>query len=177
MNFSVALRCHFKATENTLHNWENVMEDVYKALSVLRQGREYEIIHFSKRNNPKLIGDICKYRKNSSAMAVVYEMYSMDCARKVFELLNESDIDNERKGQLLSNFMKHFLSTNSMVYDERANFQLSHSMIQSKQEILDELLESEDSMQQKFNCLYSEMAIRNVQYENEIERIEQEELH
>lgn len=171
-NFSAALEHHTKAAENTLRHWKSEMDDVYKTLTVLRQGREYEIIHFSKKNNPKLILDICKYRKSPSAMALVYEVFNMDCAQKVFELLNKSDISKERKDRLLSVFMKHFLSTNNMVGDERTNFELSSFMIQAKQQVLEKLLESEDSMQEKYNCLLSEIAILNVQYENEIEKIE-----
>lgn len=176
-NFSTALDYHTKAVENTLLHWKNEIDDVYKTLTILRQGREYEIIHFSKRNNPKLILDICKYRKNSSAMALVIEEFNMDCAQKVFEFLNESNISKERKDQLLSVFMKHFLSTNNMALDEKTNFQVSNFVLQSKQQVLEKLLKSEDSMQQKYNCLLSEIAILNVQYENEIEKIEREELH
>ena len=151
-----------------MNNQQLTSKNLLIILSVLKEGRLYYCDQLS--TNSRLKRDIIKYRKQPAVMNILVSKIHLDFLLNHFEIVNNfvevDDVVRVKIGNLLFNTIKETINLNST--------NLPEEILKTQRKIISKLLESEDDMQKKFEELLLDKERGNAQYEDYIEKLENE---
>ena len=133
-----------------------------KTLDILKKGRDkcIELI----KTDPYIHQACFKYRKSPAAMSLVIDRYKTDVLNHHFKLADNEDASIKEN---VANMVLLLIGNELNV----KNSELGCSLLKEKRRIINEMLNTSDKAQDKFNCLLVSIERDRARYEKEVERI------
>lgn len=136
-----------------------------KTLDVLKKGRDkcVELI----KTDPYIHQACFKYRKSPAAMSLVIDRYKTDVLNHHFELADNEDASVKEN---VANAVLLLIGNELNVKNSEFGCVLLE-VLKDKRRIINEMLNTSDKAQEKFNCLLVSIERDRAKYEDEVEKI------
>lgn len=136
-----------------------------KTLDILKKGRDkcIELI----KTDPYIHQACFKYRKSPAAMSLVIDRYKTDVLNHHFELADNEDASVKEN---VANAVLLLIGNELNVKNSEFGCVLLE-VLKDKRRIINEMLNTSDKAQEKFNCLLVSIERDRAKYEDEVERI------